>query len=152
MQSIEVLNSNEYETLAPAGIPTAALASRIASANAELERLHAAHGLVAMKPLEVEAPRDGGEPHVARGDGLVVDWRGDRLDVMAADRKLASVDGRSWLAPSHPSCAACAPCENPAFLGAIYHAPGVDVVVAQIRYHGTDACWEPSDKFHVVAW
>lgn len=154
MRSIQVLNSNEYESLAPGGIPSPALMRRIIAANRQLEQLHATHHLVAMRPLALQPASDDRDPHVATGDGLEVDWRDNRLVVVADDTKriVAAADGRAWLAPPHPSCASCEPCENPAFVGAIYHAVAIDVIVAQIRYRGTDACWEPSDQFHVVAW
>lgn len=154
MRSIEVMNSNEYETLAPTGAATPTLARRIAAANLELAKLHAIHCLAAMKPLDMPHSDDGGDPFVASSDEISAIWRDDRLQVQAfnAPQRVASVDVRPWLAPPHASCALCAPCENPAFLGAVYHAPRIDVVVAQIRYRGSDACWEPSDQFHVVAW
>lgn len=156
-RSIEVLNSNEYERLAPAGTATSALTGRIALANRELAQLHADHDLVAMRSLDLlpaETDREPSDPAIAVGNGLSIRWRGDRLDVLQPPNTspVMSADARPWLAPPHPSCAACAPCENPAFLGAIFHAAQIHVIVAQIRYRGTDACWEPSDQFHVVAW
>lgn len=152
--TIQVLNSNDYERLAPGGVAGPTLVQRITSANAQLEQLHATHHLVAMRPLELQTGGADRDPHIAVGDGLEVDWTDNRLVVVARDanRVVASANGQGWLVPPHPSCASCDPCENPAFLGAIYHAPAINLIVAQIRYRGTDACWEPSDQFHVVAW
>jgi len=39
-----------------------------------------------------------------------------------------------------------------AFLDGVYHAEGINVLVAQIGYRGTDTCWEPADQMHVVVW
>lgn len=152
--AFDVLNSNEYETLAPAGEATAALHRRITAANVALDNLHAAYDLVAMTPLELQRASDNTDPNLAIGNGIAVQWRGDRLEVSRppSANVVTSRDARPWLIPPQPSCAQCAPCENPAFLGAVYYAAPIRVVVAQIRYRGTDACWEPSDQFHVVAW
>jgi hypothetical protein len=154
IQSITILIPNEYETLAPDGKPGDVLAKRIEAANAELAKLHGVHDLVPMKPLDLQKPADGSDPHLAIGDNLDVDWNKDHLHVFPhnVDRPVTTVDGHGWLAPSHTSCAGCGVCENPAFLGAVYHAPAINIVVVEIRYHGTDTCEEPGDQPHVVAW
>jgi hypothetical protein len=154
IQSITILTPNEYETLAPGGVASPALAKRIDAANAELVKLHGLHDLVAMKPLDLQKPPDGSDQHLAIGDNLDVDWNKDHLHVFPhnVDRAVTTVDGHAWLAPNHASCAGCNICENPAFLGAVYHAPAINVIVAEIRYHGTDSCEEPGDEPHVIAW
>ena len=154
LQKIVVMTSNEYETLAPGGKPGAALMQRITAANAELAKLHGVHDLIPMKPLDLQKPADGSDPHLAVGDNLDIDWSKDHLHVFPhnIDRAVATIDGHSWLAPSHTSCAGCDVCQNPAFLGAVYHAAGINIVVAELRYRGTDTCEEPGDAPHVVAW
>ncbi len=148
IQTIPILNSNEYEALAPGGIATPQLTKRIDAANTELTRLHDLHDLVAMKPLEIQAPTDNAFPHLAIGDGLDVDWSGDHVHVFRhnADRPSATVDGKAWLAPARPNC------DNPSFLRSVFHAPELSVVVVQLAYRGSDACGVPSDQFHVVSW
>jgi hypothetical protein len=148
IQTIPILNSNEYEALAPGGVANAELQRRIDAANTELARLHDLHDLVAMKPLEIQAPTDNTFPHLAIGDGLDVDWNGDHVHVFRhnSDRQVVTVDGKAWLAPVHASCS------NPAFLRSVFHAPELPVVVVQIAYRGSDSCGVPSDQFHVVAW
>jgi hypothetical protein len=154
LQSITVLVPNEYEALAPGGTPGDVLQKRIDAANLELAKLHGLHDLVAMKPLDLQQPPDGSDQHLAIGDNLDVDWNKDHLHVFPhnVDRAVTTVDGHGWLSQSHTSCAGCSVCENPAFLGAVYHAPSINVIVAEIRYHGTDSCEEPGDQPHVIAW
>jgi hypothetical protein len=154
IKKLTVMVSNEYETLAPDGTPNDALRQRIEAANAELARLHGVHDLVPMKPLDLQKPADGSDEHLAIGDGIDVDWNKDHLHVFPhnVDRALATVDGRGWLVPDHKPCSGCDPCSNPAHLAGVFHAPGVNVIVADIAYHGTDTCWEPADELHVVAW
>lgn len=148
IQTITILNSNEYETLAPGGAASTTLQQRIDAANVELARLHDLHDLVAMKPLEIQAPTDNTFPHLAIGDGVDVDWSSDHVHVFRhnSDRQVVTVDGKAWLAPVRPSC------DNPAFLRAAFHAPELAVVVVQLAYRGSDSCGVPSDQFHVVAW
>jgi hypothetical protein len=148
IQTITILNSNEYETLAPGGTASATLQKRIDAANDELSRLHDLHDLVAMKPLEIQAPTDNTFPHLAIGDGVDVDWSSDHVHVFRhnSDRQVVTVDGKAWLAPARPNC------DNPAFLRAAFHAPELAVVVVQLAYRGSDSCGVPSDQFHVVAW
>ena len=154
IQTIAVMTSNEYEKLAPDGVPTTALQQKLASANAELAKLHAIHDLLVMKELALQKPPDGSDEHLAIGDNLDVDWEKDHLHVFPhnTDHALATADGHRWLAPAHSPTSPQPDCENPAFLAAVYHAPSINVVVAQIRYHGTDTCWEPGDQLHVIAW
>jgi len=148
IQTLPILNSNEYEQLAPGGIAGPELQKRIEVANTELARLHDLHDLVAMKRLEIQAPTDNTFPHLAIGDGLDVDWSSDHVHVFRhdSDRQVVTVEGKAWLAPVHPNC------DNPAFLRSVFHAPELSVVVVQIAYRGSDSCGVPSDQFHVVAW
>ncbi|CAN5184035.1 hypothetical protein BH11MYX1_BH11MYX1_57690 [soil metagenome] len=148
IQTIPILNANEYETLAPGGIANAALQQRIEAANTELTRLHDLHDLVAMTPLEIQAPTDSTFPHLAIGDGLDVDWSGDHIHVFRhnSDRQVVTIDGKAWLAPVRANCS------NPAFLRSVFHAPELTVVVVQLAYRGSDSCGVPSDQFHVVSW
>lgn len=148
IQTLSILNSYEYEKLAPGGIAGPELQKRIDAANTELTRLHDLHDLVVMKPLEIQAPTDNTFPHLAIGDGLDVDWSSDHVHVFRhnSDRQVVTVEGKAWLAPVRPNC------DNPAFLRSAFHAPELTVVVVQIAYRGSDSCGVPSDQFHVVAW
>src|SRR3569623_584744 len=150
IQTIDVLTSNEYQQLAPGGVASPALAKRIASANAELVRQHDLHDLVAMHALELQKPTDGGEQHLAIGDGMDVDWNRTHLHVLPhnADHELTTYDGTAWLVKDHTPCPGCTPCENPAFLDGVYPAQDINVLVVQIGYRGTDTCWEPADQMH----
>jgi hypothetical protein len=147
------MTSNEYETLALDGKPSPALVQRIDAADQELAKLHGVHDLVPMRPLDMQHPKDGSEQHMAMGDSLDVDWDKDHLHVFHhnSDHPIAIVDGKAWLAKQHTPVAGLT-CENPAFLKAVYHATGINVVVVQIAYHGTDTCWEPADQLHAVTW
>jgi hypothetical protein len=154
IETIHVMTSNEFETLAPGGAPTAALQKRIAEANTELARLHGVHDVAPMHALEIQKPADGGAQHLAIGDGYDVDWNIDHLHVLHhnTDHALIVLDGKPWLVKDHTPCPNCTPCENPAFLDGVYHAEGVNLLVVQIGYRGTDTCWEPADQMHVVTW
>jgi hypothetical protein len=154
IQAIDVLTSNEFESLAPGGAASPALQKRIADANAELARLHGVHDLTPMHPLEIQDPSDGGTKHLAIGDSLDVDWNIDHLHVLHhnTDNAVVVLDGKPWLVKDHKPCPTCPPCENPAFLDGVYHAIGINVLVVQIGYRGTDTCWEPADQMHIVTW
>ena len=153
VQKIAVMTSNEYETLAPGGAPSKSLGDRIATANNELGKLHGLHDLVAMHALELEATSDGSDQHLAIGDGLDVDWSKDHLHVLPHNttHSVAVVDGTPWLVKDTTHAGGDV-CHNPAHLKAVYHASGINVIVVEIAYHGTDTCWEPSDQLHVVVW
>lgn len=154
IQTIPVMTSNEFETLAPDGTPGPALRTRIDTANAELAKLHGVHDLVPMHALEVQDPHDNGPRHFAIGDGFDVDWSKDHLHVFHhnTDRSFLTLDGSRWLVKDHKPCPNCDLCENPAFLAGVYHATSINVLVVEIGYKGTDTCWEPGDQLHVVAW
>ena len=154
VQMIDVMTSNEFETLAPGGAASPTLQKRIADANAELARLHGVHDLAPMHTLEIQKPADGSAQHLAIGDGFDVDWNTDHLHVLHhnTDHELITLDGKPWLIKDHHTCPTCPPCENPAFLDGVYHAEGINLLVVQIGYRGTDTCWEPADQMHVVTW
>jgi hypothetical protein len=154
IQTIDVMTSNELETLAPGGAPSTTLQQRITDANAELARLHGVHDLAPMHTLELQKPADGSAQHLAIGDGFDVDWNTDHLHVLHhnTDHEVIALDGKTWLVEDHKPCPTCPPCENPAFLDGVYHAEGINLLVVQIGYRGTDTCWEPADQMHVVTW
>ncbi len=151
---VPVMLPTEYESLSPDGKLSPELGLRIGHANAELQRLHGVHDFVAMHPLELLQPKDGGAAHLATGDGIDVDWDADHLHVFRhnADRAIVTRDGQSWLVADHQPCEKCDVCKNPAFLAGVFHAPEVNAVLVEIGYKGEDTCWQPSDSFHVVAW
>jgi hypothetical protein len=152
IQSVSVMTIAEAKTLVHDGVPAAALQDRIAAANRELAALHGLHDLVAMHPLELQAT--DGDRHLAIGDGLDIDWDHDHLHVFHhnATQAIVTLDGTRWLVREHKACPDCAPCNHPAFLAGVYHAPDINSVVVDIGYHGTDACLEPGDQQHVVVW
>lgn len=151
-QTIAVMTANEYETLAPGGAPTTTLTERISAANAELARQHGVHEFVAMHPLDLQPAPNGDEAHLAMGDSFDVDWNQDHLHVFHhnADHPLATIDGAAWLAKDTPLGGSGDVCHNPAFLKGVFHAAGINVLVVEIGYHGTDTCVEPPDQFHVI--
>lgn len=133
-QGINVLTPNEYERLVVDDKPTKQLEARIVTANQQLVQLHAAHDLVAMTVVDPAS-----------------------LGVTYADSKLTItdgpvVDGTPWKAPAGKRCAQCDPCENPEFLKNVYAAPGINAIVVDIGYRGTDTCWEPADQWHLIVW
>ena len=153
IQTIPVMTANEFEALAPGGKPGAMLARRIADANHALATLHGLHDLVEMHALEVQKPTNT-PAHLAMADDIDVDFGGDHVDVLIHDseRVLAHRATGSWEVAPSKDCAKCEMCEHPAYLGNAYHATGIDLVVVDVAYMGTDTCWEPSDQLHVVAW
>jgi len=152
LQTIPVMVSNDFEKLAPDGKPGAELARRIADANHELAVQHGLHDLVPLHALEIQKPTGEGDPHLAIGDGLDVDWSKDHLHVFVhnQDRPFITLDGKAWLAKPQPFAGGT--CENPAFLAGAYHADDEKAIVLELGYRGTDTCWEPGHQWHVVAW
>lgn len=151
---LPVMSPDEYEQLVHDDQPTPALQARLDAANRELATLHGVHDLVAMKGLE-PVPATGEElRHMCTGDGLDVDFRSGELKVFqhASQRPLVQRSASGWLAPERKPCAQCDKCSNPAFLAASYHARGINTLVVEIGFHGTDTCWEPGNAFHVVTW
>jgi hypothetical protein len=151
---VPVMLPTELEQVVPDGsTATPELERRIGHANAELTRLHGVHDFVPMHPLELLRPAEG-DPHLATGDGIDVDWDLDHLHVFRrnSDREITSRSGVAWLEPDHEPCPSCGVCKNPAFLAGVFHAPAIDAVLVELGYKGTDTCWQPSDQFHVVAW
>lgn len=152
-----IMVSNEAEALIPDSVHAGPeLERRIAAANDKLAALHAQNDLVTMRAFDF-SPDPFGPSQPARSAGLTVTFGPDHvLRVRARDRRaektVAKIDGKSWLAPSGPRCPGCEPCENPAYLAGVYQADGIDAVVVRIAYQGTDLCWEPGDQLHVIAW
>src|SRR5262249_48942403 len=54
IQTIAVMDANNYEKLVVDDKPTPELQRRIATANRELEKLHGLHDLIAMQALEIQ--------------------------------------------------------------------------------------------------
>jgi hypothetical protein len=150
---VPVMLPTEYEQLSPDGTLTPELGKRIGHANAELQRLHGIHDFVPMHALEVLQPAEG-DPHLATGDALDVDWDRDHAHVFRhnSDRDIVTRDGHGWVEPDHQPCPGCEVCKNPAFLANVFHAPAIDAVLLELGYKGTDTCVQPSDQFHVIAW
>lgn len=133
-QGINVLNPNEYERLLPDGKPGKQLEERIATANQQLQALHDAHDLIEMKVVDAAA--------------MGVKYEDSKLTL--ANGRV--IDGTPWKAVAGKRCAQCEPCENPEFLKDVYAAPGIDAIVVDIAYRGTDTCWEPGDQWHLIVW
>ena len=152
VDQIAVMTANEFEVLVPDGFKASRmLEQRMAAANKQLRELHETRELVAMK--NYSTGDTFGRDYAIEGDGISVTFPDDnRLRVRTRDGKLlADVDGRAWIpANTGPRCAGCPPCVNEPFLGDVYKAPGIDVIIVEIRFTGTDTCWEPSAQLHVV--
>ncbi len=136
---------------------TQVTASSLDAANHELAIDHGVHDLRAMHALDVEAGHDGEDQHWATGDNLDVEWREHHLRVFRHNvtQPLADRDSNAWLAPA--ATAATCVGANPAFLRAVYHAPGMQLgggntVVVAMAYRGTAECPAPPDQLHVVSW
>jgi hypothetical protein len=133
-EGINVLNPNEYERLVVDGKPSKQLDARIATANQQLRGLHDAHDLVEMTVVDPAKTGVKYENHkLTLANGRVV-------------------DGTAWKAPAGKRCEQCEPCENPELLKNVYAAPGIDAIVVDIAYQGTDTCWEPADQWHLIVW
>jgi hypothetical protein len=154
LETHTVMTAHEYEQLVADGKPTPALDQRLAKIDETLARLHALHDLVAMKGLEALTPSGDDLRHMCTGDGLDVEFRDGRLHVFprSSQRPIVDRDATAWAVPSHKPCPQCDECTNPPFLAAAYHARGINTLVIEIGYRGTDTCWEPGDAFHVVTW
>lgn len=133
-QGINVLTPNEYERLVPDGKPNKQLDERIATANQQLRALHDQHDLVEMKVV----------------DAAAAGVRYENSKLTLANGRV--IDGTPWKAKAGKRCEECEPCENPEYLKNVYAAPGIDAVVVDIAYHGTDSCWEPGDQWHLIVW
>jgi hypothetical protein len=156
VQTIPVLSADEWEKLQkPDGSAGPDLLARIADANRELDKLHGLHDLVGMHALDVQVDPAAGKhaAHLAIGDGFDVDFNTDHLHVFRhnATRSFITLDSRGWLAKPRP-LAGGEMCQNDAFLANTFHANGINVLLVQIGFTGTDTCWEPPDQLHVVAW
>jgi hypothetical protein len=152
-QTIQVMTANEYEQLVPDGHrATPELVQRLEVANHELAKLHGLHDLVVMHAMEIQPTKD--VPHLAIDDTIDVEFDSDHLHVFHHDdsRPFITLATTGWLAVAAKRCPDCPPCENPALLGGVYHAPLISLVVLDIAYKGTDTCWQPPDQWHVVAW
>jgi hypothetical protein len=150
LETLTVISANDWERLAPDGKPGRELELRLGDMGHRLVTLHAQYDLVHLDALQVM--KGGDEPHLATDGNLWVEWVGDSVHVIrkpapdARDQRLAHKGDPSWLVPASGHC------ENPAYLGGAYHIDGVDLVVVDVRYRGSDSCWEPADQWHVVAW
>jgi hypothetical protein len=136
--------------------PLAPLRDRIATANAELARLHTNLHLVPLPKMTIE--RSDNAPladQTAHGGNLVVAWKANHIIVTdeRGDGKAVLADvlaPATWLAA--PSRSNTHECVNPAYLDQAWAAPERRLVVITVEYEGTDACWEPDAQPHVVAW
>lgn len=156
--SYEVLTVQEVDSGAffDESGPLTALTDRIKRANAELATLHAKHRFVPLKKMTLENGDDAPlGTQTAHGGNLVVAWKRNHVVITdeRGDGKAVLLDRAApttWLAEeSHSNTHEC---ENPAFLSDTWAAPDHRLVVITVDYEGTDACWEPDEQLHVVAW
>ncbi len=154
VQTIKILDSNEYEKLVPDGkTPVPELVTRIADANEQLKTLHGLHRLQPLVELRMGAPTDQ-PPHLASDSRVDVEWAGSHLRLFPHTRTVPVADrnGTAWLAPDRQTCDGCPICRNEAMLRAVYRSEDAHLVLVLIGYSGTDTCWEPTEQYHVVTW
>jgi hypothetical protein len=145
-ETIPVMTSNEYEALVANGDATPELRRRLDKANARLRELHEQSDLVTMLPGEnLQTEFVVNTTYEVRYDGNAV-----RL-VLDADHSF-SFEHADWKAPKGPTCNGCGPCENPERLHNVFYAEGINAIVVEFQYEGTDLCWEPGNQLHVLTW
>jgi hypothetical protein len=150
-----VFHPAEYRELWPEDRdPTAAIEARVKSANALLAAWHAEHDLAALVPL---AREEGDEPPAVRrvyGLGIEISWLDETVRVARSDDRvaLAARAASAWQPSPVQRCPGCPVCVNPAYLRGGWKAHGRDLALVEVGFRGTDTCWEPGDRVHVVAW
>ncbi|HTL38728.1 MAG TPA: hypothetical protein VL326_36605 [Kofleriaceae bacterium] len=145
-ETIPVMISNDYEALVENGAAKPELVRRIERANQRLRDLHAKSDLVTMEPGE-----DLENEFVINTTWEIRYVNGMLKLVFDVDHSI-SFDRPDFKAPKGPHCAGCMPCENPESLHRVYWAPGINAIVVEIAYQGTDTCWEPGNQLHVLTW
>ncbi len=152
IQTIAVMTPNEYETFVVDGKPTGKLDERIAAANRELAKLHGVHDLVALHALELGGSGDTEPGAIASGDGLDVEFRGNRVRLFhrPQQRPFDVRSAQSWLIPETKDRGQI--CEYPASLAGVFHSSEIRLIVVEIQYRSSDTCADPSPSFHVVAY
>jgi len=147
LQRIPLMSAKDY------GKPDDVLEKRFEGINAKLQALHDKYDLVPMTALEVQEPEPGEEEHLVVGDGLDIEWKNNRLLVHphGEAKVLAKAGDKSWLAKDTKSDLG-GMCGHAVRLRGAFHAAGINAVVVDIEYRGTDSCWEPSGQWHVVSW
>ncbi|HUS28488.1 MAG TPA: hypothetical protein VMZ53_08265 [Kofleriaceae bacterium] len=138
IETLPVMISNDYEALVANGSAMPELVRRIEKTNARLREIHGKDDLVEMKRSD-------------NLDGRVSYANGTLTLVLDAGRSLAS-EHPDWKAPQLLRRTNAPPCENPEYLKAVYFAEGINAIVVEIAFEGTDTCWEPGNQLHVVTW
>lgn len=149
IESMVVMTVDEQELLDAEMQATPALRARIDAANKLLGALHTEHTLSSLVALSTDANRNSPAP-VTRvaGDRIAIEWSvSGHLKVTANGIAVVERDEPTWLARARRG-----DCSNPTYVDAAYAAPSAKLVVLSIGYRGDDACWEPDNQLHVVAW
>ena len=125
-------------------------------------QLLAAARWVSLVKYEVEenpaAPeRQGGlgspfRANVAKGEGLIVDYREPLLVVRDGPHELVRRAMPTFSKHGGAHCKGCVVCPPPlANAAAVYGSRSRNVLVIEIEYRGgTDLCWEPDQTLHAV--
>jgi len=152
IQTIAVMTPDEYESFVVDGKPTAKLDERIAAANRELATLHGVHDLVALHALELGGAGDADSGAIASGDGLDVEFRGNRIRLFhrPQQRPFDVRSAQPWLIPETKDRGQI--CDYPASLAGVFHSSDIRLIVVEIQYMSSDTCRDPSPSFHVVAY
>lgn len=116
---------------------------RIAAA----EKLIAAHALA---PVPLLVP---GDDKTFEGEGLTIDTRRGRIVIEQGTQQLLDrAMPATWKSKSYVDKLEGITCTNPEFVRTAYAAPAKKLVVLEVAYEGTDSCWAPSARLHVVSW
>ncbi len=149
LESMVVMTVDEQELLDAEMQATPALRTRLEAANKLLAALHTTHTLVPLFGLQTDANRiaPADITHVT-GENLAIEWSiAGHLKITSNGLVVLERDEPTWLArPRRGGCT------NAAYVDAAHAAPSAKLVVLSIGYRGDDACWEPDNQLHVVAW
>jgi len=90
--------------------------------------------------------------NVAKGEGLVVDYREPLLVVRDGKREVVNRAMPSFSKRGGAHCKGCVVCPPPlSNAAAVYGNRSRGVLVIEVEYRGgTDLCWEPDQTLHVV--
>lgn len=152
LEQVVILSPDESEE-AGEGL-AALLVERVSKANAVLDATKW-HPMLALQPITEQAgpynegPLARGTVQIALDEPGFKIWRG-KQEVFSKAFAEWSVDNSEPIYPEcNPEEEECF-CENPAYLETSWTDAGEHVLLVEVSYYGTDRCWEPSPRLHVM--